>query len=254
MKNISELHIFDRLTRPIFRQKFGSDAPPYDPANPIKRWTDPSPPVNPVYRTVDANGQFVEFALTAEEARAVNLPGVVVYPKYEVAPTPARVIDYAGRESPLNPEHLSHRHEADAIAADLGLTASAVREIALAGAFGFVWNGEQRRVWLIDLPDGPHNVGALLAMKNRNGVGSPGKWEVTPEGPQWHTTVVENTVIDPRPEVPMPMRELRPDEKLRQTFAGWVIVDAGTMTDREMLEDIHRILVEMSSGAKRLGE
>ena len=236
-RNIRELQIVPTYTRASYRQEIGQEPPPFDASRPIKRWFDPNP--KPSY-FVFSDGRFEVFLIADSLARTVNLPGVMQYPAYEVKPTPAVTVSTMGGETfPVDPSYLSTNAEAVSMAADLGLPASAVSENVLGGPYFIDYRGDDRRMWMIERSGGKKNVGSLLAQRNRNGVGSPGRWDVSGAEPVWVTEVRETGEGDDRPETPVPVRPLNADEKLRNTLAGWVIVPAGEMTDREMLEAIY---------------
>ena len=248
MSPITELYLFPRLTRAEYLKAHGTQAPPWDKTRRIQRWFDPS--ANPdadalavrQYGVFDpAVGRFRTMQVLEREAATPNLPGSFDYPKHRVFPTRAVLRStFDGSEHPLNPAYLCEEAEALALAAELGLPLSAVRPTQFGGPWQFVWNGESRRLWVIEWKGGTHQASSLLSGKYRAGVGAPGRWDLSGAEPVWVSEVPTDTgEMDPRPEVEMPMRPLRADEKLRQVLGGgWVVVGADALTDRELLEKI----------------
>ena len=253
MKPISDLQLFPRLTRAEYLRAHGTQAPPWDKTRRIQRWFDPT--ANPdadalavrQYSVFDPTvGRFRTMQVLEREAASPNLPGQFDYPKHRVAPTRAVIRStFDGSESPLNPTYLCEEAEALALAAELGLPASAVRPTQFGGPWQFVWNGESRRLWVIDWKGQAIQASSLLMGKHKAGVGAPGHWDLSGAEPVWVSEVPTDTgEMDPRPEVEMPMRLLLPSEKLRQVFGGgWVVVGVESLTDRELLEAIHAAVV-----------
>lgn len=254
-----KLQLFPRLTRATYREKYGVEPPPWDKAKRIKRWFDTS-----VLEGVeDAENHVVQYevfdatrprgvrvlAMTAAEAAAPNLPGAAVYPKYVVAPTPAVIVaPISGEKSGVNPEHLSDRAEAVALAAELGLDAAAVRESSLA-MFVVYWNGERRRPWVIEWKGSDLQVSLLLRMRYANGVGAPGRWDVSGTSPVWVPEAPETGEQDMRPEIPIPVRPLLPNERIVTGFGGIITIqreDLRELSDRELLERIDRRVEKLS--------
>jgi hypothetical protein len=80
---LSELALFPEFTRASYRATFGIDAPPFNPARPVKTWFDSTADTSQydnvaVYRVLgsDAAGQpaLRQLVIPAAEAAAVNLP------------------------------------------------------------------------------------------------------------------------------------------------------------------------------------
>lgn len=265
MKPISELNLFPRLTRATYREQYGHEPPPWDKERRIQRWFNPNPPASGLYTYFDsATGSFKTMTVPPSEAKAPNLPGAYSYPKWAPAPTPAVLQNVVTRETwPVNPRLLAEFEEAVALAAELGLERSNVRENRFGGSFfGYVWNGETRRLWVIEYPRADVTVslqvGLLIELRNANGVGAPGRWEQSGAEPVWIPGVPGDAgENDPRPEVPVPCRGLRPDEKLRKVETpfgtNWYIVAIGDMTDREIAEDTHAKVTALTRAMGLLG-
>lgn len=251
---LAALHLFPRLTRAIFRETTGQQAPPWDKTRRIKRWYDTSvldgftgDAKHEVvsYQIFDpAAGRIRRLALTVEEASTPNLPGQYDYPKFIVAPTPAVLVDPVdGSSSPVNPAHLCEYTEALDLARALSATPSHLRENRI-GFFHLRWNGETRRAWVLDLAGTSHQVASLLAMRHAHGVNAPGRWDTSQAQPVWIPEIQADTgELDPRPEIPFPVRELHPGEVIEQGFGGiWIVKRNGpTLDTNQLLTEILQI-------------
>jgi hypothetical protein len=70
-----------------------------------------------------------------------------------------------------------------------------------------------RRSWAILLNGHQQNVGELLAGRNAQGVGSPGRWDTSQRFAVWVPDPPAPTGLDdPRPPRPLPVRDLLPNE------------------------------------------
>lgn len=248
---VAALYLFPRLTRAIFRETTGQQAPPWDKTRRIKRWYDTSvldgfsgDAKHEVvsYQIFDSSaGKIRRLALTVEEASTPNLPGQYDYPKFIVAPTPAVLVNPVdGSITPLNPVHLCEYSDAVALARALGASPHNLRENRI-GFFHVRWNGETRRAWVLDLDGTSHQVGLLLAMRHAHGVNAPGRWEVGRGQPVWVPDVQGDTgEFDPRPEIPFPVRDLHPGEVIEQAFGGVWVVKRSTP-----VLDTHQLLAEI---------
>lgn len=229
---VQELYLFPRLTRAIFRATYGEPAPQYNPSRRIKRWFDTSPHIMAAkeddmvsYHYFDAEkGIITKMTLTAGEARTPNLPGTYEWPKYVVAPTPAMIRNaLTGAEVALTPQILTQRANAETLAAELSHSYSApvaISEQELGGPWHFVWHGETRRVFNLLTPKGAFQAALLLAQKYRSGIGAPGRWDVSGAEPVWIPEQTDVGEYDPRPEIPIPVRDLLPGEVIEQGFGG----------------------------------
>lgn len=262
---VTELQLFPRLTRAAYAEMYGEQAPAWDPKRRIQRWFDTSPldglDGDPRERMVSyevfdpAAGRFRRLEMTVAEASTPNLPGAVSYPKYRVAPTLAvmrSTVD--GSEAPLNPSYLCERSEALAMARDIGAGDDAVRETEFAGPWRVVWQGESRRLWTLAWRGGRLQASALLAQRHAQGIGAPGRWDLTGAEPVWISAAGGETgEMDPRPEVPVPVRRLLPQERLQQGLGGiWTVVreDLRPPTVEEMLQRIDRRTAEIAERLK----
>ena len=233
---IEKLFTCPRLTRAIYQEMFGEQAPAYDPKKQIKRWfftnvldgsADPANELCEI-QVWDSTKQAVrKMTMTKLDAATPNLPGVIVWPKYaNPVATMAVVIGPEGDRITISGETL----------VDLALARSVVNEI---NASNFVpkftlvaagdpwpwkiaWGLESRR--RMNISDGTRECDAAVILWNRfaRGVGSPGQWSLGPDGgPVFTPDVPIDGEQDVRPEVPMPCRALLVNERLVVvTFGG----------------------------------
>lgn len=251
------LHLFARFTRASFHQSTGQQAPPWDRSRRIKRWYDTSvldgftgDPKHDVvsYRVFDpANGKIRRLALTVEEASTPNLPGQYDYPKFSVQPTPAVLVNPADNSiTPVNPAHLCDYDDAADVARAIGAAAANLRENRI-GFFHVRWNGETRRAWVLDLPGTSHQVASLLALRHAHGVNAPGRWDTSQQQPVWIPEIQTDTgELDPRPEIPFPVRDLNPGEVIERGFGGvWVVRRSSpSLENNQLLAEILKVAKE----------
>lgn len=258
---VEKLNLFPRLTRATYRELYSVEPPAWDKTRKIKRWFDTS--VLEGF-TGDIDNEVVAYdvfepssttgtrrlVLTVREASTPNLPGAVSYPKYVVAPTPAVVITpITGERTPVNPEYLSLREEAELLARELGVGPAAIRETTLTG-FTTAWNGEQRRSWVIEFRGDMHQASMLLRRKYEFGVGAPGRWNLSGQQPVWVPEQQDTGERELRPEVPIPMRRLTEVEQLTQNpFSGWVVKrkDLAPPSQDELLQRIDRRIAAVAA-------
>lgn len=244
---LSSLEECPRLTRAKYQDMYGEQAPPWNPeertnfTGRIKRWFDSSAalkvpedpytvnyyewsgsPAAPVKMTV---------TITCAEAAVPNLPGTYSYTKYETTEPDAYVAINSGTEK--EPKYVGKRQmEARDVCTDtqaellkgelltLGFSVldCAIQEFSspLVAIYG---DGEDRRPWRIAVR--PANgttrnyaVGALLILKYANGIGAPGRWYFDETGTLlWASDIPTDAgEHDLRPEIPIPMRDLLPNE------------------------------------------
>lgn len=265
--SVEVLELFPRLNRGTYLQKYGEQAPPWDKLKPIKRWFDTSvKEANAGYIYFDrTKKEFSAMYMTREEAAAINLPGTFDYLPYVVTPTTA-VFTSMGVRVPVRADILSTKEQAQAlvqeIREDLGLGnfALTVQESDSFAGQSIEWNGETRRPYVITGPNGngdsPQSVGLLIARKYVNGVNSPGSWKESGGFFAWAPDAPGDTgEQDVRPEVPIPVRNLRNNEEIasypfgifvnRTDLAKPAVVnnsagDSFSANDRETLNAIHK--------------
>ena len=261
-----ELALFKTHTRESIRTTYGVEVPAFDPSRVIKSWfdstVDTSDPTNVViYRIFapDTKGQWGvrQLVMPATEAATLNLPGVVQYPPYVVAPTKAA----RGANSGIWPETLSLRSEAEALLVELGLSSLVLYDEGEGSVFPVIYGDEPRRQWYFIYKGEVHSIGGLLGNKNAKGIGYPGHWSVG-ETIEWVPDPAAPTgLLDTRPPREVPVRELLPNEKITVTMMGPVIVRtdrtqaqaeaAGQFTeaDRQTLKDIQHMVQSLTPKA-----
>lgn len=225
---IDKLYTSPRLTRATYKELYGEEAPPYDPAKQIKRWffTDKAAtyaPGDTVEVTVydPTTRTICPWYMTASDYATPNLPGLTSYPKWE-NPVASPAVIVGPTELRLAGNTLVYPDQAKAVAAEinaaLGTEFEAVEVAEKPGPWKVVYNSEPRRQMLI----GPHDAALILADRYEKGVGSPGKWSLNSTGgPQFEPDVPLDGEQDLRPEIPMPCRALLPNERFATvTFGG----------------------------------
>lgn len=238
------LQLSPRLTRPIYEKMFGEQPPPYDPAKRIKRWfftdvltgsTDQSNAMVEFQTFNDKTGKFETIAMTNQEAATPNLPGTYVYEKWVNPPETAaklQVINGLGnvQTAGQNGEAFIDKMILDAVvgeaAKQLGIAISTAESVVLS-PFYIVYGAETRRKMNVILPSGEKLDGADFVKKRfAEGVFAPGKWSLNSANQPVFTADVPVTgEQDVRPEIPIPVRSLLPNEKVesRLDFAAGLL-------------------------------
>ncbi len=237
---VGELAIFKVYGRDSYRAAFGVQAPSYDPSRRTKSWFDSSvdpsdPEALAVYRVVaqDRSGAWLlrKVGMTAREAAAVNLPGLVDYPAYAVAPTGA-----TRGGSLMNPDYLSLESEAQALRQAIG--GEGLVDEGLTTFFSAVFpSDEPRRMWSVMFRARAFNVGVLLKSRNAAGVGSPGHWSTQTGEPVWVTEVpAAGSGAEVAGQTPweMPCRDLLANEKLQGGLFGPAVVRTDKQAEAEL--------------------
>ena len=227
-------------TRALYFARTGEQPPPYDPARPIKRWADnslaaiiardPSWIVQYTYYDQTAGAATMRtLKITAAEASTFNLPGVYTYPKYEIAPTAAVVVQMDGTTQTFDPKYLCTKEEAEKFQTEMRLLdpgrTGELRDNELApGGPQYRWpSDEKRRPWVLRWGADDLQVSIYVQQRNARGIGSPGHWQLVQAGPVWISYVPVTGAMDPRPEVPLPARSLRNTEEIRCTPFGCAV-------------------------------
>ena len=259
---VDALALFHTYTRDSYRATFGVEAPTWDPSRLEKSWfdstVDTTQPANSVaYQMIgrDAAGVWavLPYSMPVVEAASVNIPGVVVYARYVIAPTSA-----TRGGSPINPAYLSLEADAQALMKDLSGTG--LFDDGATATFPNVYPlDEPRRSWSFLWNGRAVNVGQLLVMRNANGVGAPGHWDVSSGSPVWVSDPPPPSGLDDqRPARPVPVRALLPNEQLEPGPMGFGVQvlrtdlqlaaakasGAFTEEDRAMLTRIFQLLSE----------
>lgn len=238
---LSFLRLYPRLTRAELFAATGKDAPPFQVDRPIKRFVVPLLELGSgdsfTYPYVDLiSGKVATNTISKALAGELNLPGVVHYPKYVVAPTVAIAnvpVNSGIVPQTVKPEYICLEAEAIRVAAELGADPPVEHFPSTAE---FVWGNEKRRPWQITLTGGGViNAGLTLIERHRHGVWAPGHWANPDKAPIWvpavQTTVVEVNLL---PEVPIPIRPLMADEVIARMFMG-PTEDNGLVVQRKSL-------------------
>ena len=117
---------------------------------------------------------------------------------------------------------------------------------------------EKRRIWYIVLVGGGRVLaGFLLKRKYRNGVGAPGSWANPETSPAWVPFKdVDDGERDLRPPVPIPIRDLYPEETLGVGFAGLEVYNRAVMSPSQdsMLASISRKADRILEGVESIAE
>jgi hypothetical protein len=221
----SALYRATLYTRDSFKAAQGVDAPNWDESLPAKYWFDSAVDVTITgevysYLVIDAFGNITTKKLTNKAAASVNIPGLIAFPPYSIAPTQASVGNPA---SGVNPDTLSTQDQANAIAAELAkLLGSAVSVVDISFSnpmFNISYNGETRRMWAVVFKGQPKLVGFLLQLINARGTGHPYTWNldgndpipvITPDPPDG----IHTGAPQPGAEIQPPVRALLSNEKL----------------------------------------
>jgi hypothetical protein len=261
--NIQDLVLFKTYSRGSYRAAFGVEPAAYDPARVLKSWFDSTVDVSDpgnvaIYHVVaqDQSGKGIlrQMVMPAQEAAMVNLPGAIQYPRYVVPPTLA-----TRGGSILNAIYLSLESDAQALMTQLGGTGLQQEELP---SYPASYPGDEpRRQWYFLIKGQPVNVGALLLIRNAQGVGAPGHWDLSSPQPVWVPDPPAPTgEDDTRPPRAMPVRDLLPNEELYTGMMGILGVvrtdlqktadeASGLFTpdDRAMLRSIYLAVSKLSS-------
>lgn len=231
---IEKLYTCPRLTRAIYGEMFGEQAPAYNSKERIKRWQDKSVleglldpanfPVKVLVYVAPDNLRWL--TMTALEAATPNLPGVTVWPKYvNPVATPTVIVGPDGDRLQISGETLVDLLLARFVVNEINATLSPTFSLVPASApwpWNIVWGLELRR--RMNFSNGKNEFDAALILKGRfaNGLGSPGAWALGPDGgPRWTSETPIDGEQDLRPEIPMPCRPLLENERFETvTFGG----------------------------------
>lgn len=212
---------FDQYTRASYFQKFGKPAPPADPTKRPKSWIGSG-----TFHFVMDASSLVEQTIPDSE-KDVNLDGAGPFLSYVIAPTKASVDGLGGQ--PYNAGYLSLEADARALMQAVGgntLTDEGVNPFLPL----FYPADEPRREWEFLTASGIKvNAGVLLATRNQQGVGSPGKWDASEPTPVW---VPSHPVTSPIGPWSQPCRALAANEHIGPGDLGLatLFVDDGTST------------------------
>jgi hypothetical protein len=247
---ISDLYLLPNYgDRAAYVAAVGNQAPPFNPALPIKGWADPAPdgqPYNFFDGTSPSTGYVIQLPVPAAAAVAVNLPGVYDYPAYVEAPTGATMRGPYGMVSPVLPNTLCLQTEAQAIANQVAPLYPGESVIVADGSFVGIFQtvypaDEPRRQWILEVGGKSFSwAEAWIAAQNANGVGAPGHWALAPIPGDIVTTPMLQWIQDSPVTVappnaitlPVPIRPLLPNEEIELVpppnplfgTATWIVV------------------------------
>lgn len=201
-----ELPGFEIFTRDSYFKKFGKPAPPADPNRRPKAWLG----VGTFWFPQDQS--LIRLSVPVNE-NEVNIDGAGPFEKFVLAPTKTHTAD-GGPEALYNPLYLSHEADARALMAELGGS-----NLADDGQVGGPWPAlvydpnDPRREWEFNAANGVRvNAGSLLYVRHQQGVGSPGRWDLSGQLPTW--VPAHPTTATPSNPWPKPCRALLPNEKI----------------------------------------
>ncbi len=216
--------------RDAYQKAYGEQAPPFDPAQPVKRWrvTDGGTQFRYYVPSGDASQPLRQLVLdmTAAQAATVNLPGAFEYPVRVVPASGAYIIDALGQKQYINAAGLATETEAKEYSRQLeraGWNPGPILTSEQSGPVQIQFEpNEERRYWHIKTEAGTFSVGLLAKDRSTRGVGSPGRWSKPGEtaSPIWFSEVNVATTFSVFPEVPLPMRTLRADERVEASPFG----------------------------------
>lgn len=268
------LELYTRLTRATYSALFGVPPPTWDGVRQIQRWSDSGAAILPADETyIDPLTGKLPFAyvvdqtnftvskksivMTNKQASTPNLPGATTYPKYSVAPAGLYIPTSSDvgviQKSYVDPFSLSTFEQAQGLvlalqASGLSIENSMV-ETNFGGPFAFQSDpGEMRRLWNVKVVGGSTlNVGLLLASKNAAGVGAPGHWEKNTNPMysdiRWISDVPTDVgEQDPRPEIPIPQRELYANEHVVSGgLMGQAVIERTDNAQAKALDDANQM-------------
>jgi hypothetical protein len=245
------LALFQSYTRASYLAAFGIQAPNWDATRAPKAWFDTSGTSPSTYlapNLLAASGSSGEQALTVidattaqprpltlEEAAAVNIPGLITYPAYAIAPSDAV---QEGTGAFLNPTYLSTFAQAVQLAiawgvpATFGIPGATIVDMDPGGDQAYVYPATEARRWYGIVYNAlPLTVGTELAQMNSQGVGYPGQWNLSaPAGPTFEFTAalpdgISSGVAPAGSAIPCPVRPLLPTEYFEQVLGGSEILN-----------------------------
>ncbi len=261
-----QLNLMPRLTRADYRlANNGTQAPPFNPAKPVKRWT--TAPGDFSYGYWDLSGvqpQYKRMTFVGSDAAQVNLPGQYEWPPFTPDPSGAFILYPAsGEKHYIGVDGLSLYADGVSLIKELiaagwqcsGAPVESSSGIALSAQYDTT---ELRRLWIVGINGSGNNVGLLLKMQRSSGFGAPGRWSSPTQSssPIWYPAIGESGEFSVSPEVPIPQRELLPGEIWRSAFGGtWQIwntahaITTSVDNQRAMADNVAAILKSVQGGA-----
>jgi len=232
---IEKLFTSARLTRAVYQEMYGEQAPAYDPKRQIKRWfftdvlegsTDAANELCEIQVWDSTKKAIRRMTMTKQEAATPNLPGVIVWPKYvNPVATLAVIVGPDGERLQISGETLVELGLAKSVVSEINTQCGTAFALVAGGdpwPWKIVWGMEPRR--RMNITSGSQEFDAAAVLRNRfaKGVGSPGQWKLGSDGgPVFVPDVPADGEQDVRPEAPMPCRPLLENERFETvTFGG----------------------------------
>ena len=218
---MSLLNLYTEYDRASYLAEFGVQPPDEDPTKPYKLWFATDSPASISHWVKDPNTGSVSYTpiTGVMDLASVNIPGYRTYPAWVNSPTSPAIQIFQNQIQAVPGNTLCLQSEAVEIASEIG---------GVLNGFGpqtYVWNGELRRPWQIQMPDGSgHNAATLAAMRWANGVGSPGSWSGSSNDPIWTPAPVKASGTNTSAHVPVPQRNVHLGEKVSVVFPGLMVV------------------------------
>lgn len=274
--SIKDLYLFKEFTRAAWTDEYKEQPKPFQSKERIKRWSDPSCDPAKVdsqslrtYLVWDASAQMQrEITMTAGDAFEVNLPGKFTWPKYTAAVSVATVLGPDGTKYPFNHRYLLSGQQIETLLAklnaDLGsanlYTAQIVKDDDRY-PWRVIWGEETRRQWqLLRLNDlnATKEASLVYEMMVKDGIGAPGAFKETEiPGSHWEvgwiSAVPNDEPHNTLPEVAVPMRKLRSDERVVPSPFGdmvYSINDVAQPVTTKDLAEIRSILAQILEAVK----
>lgn len=240
--SIEKLYLTPRLTRESYLQMFGEEASFYNPARRPKRWflTDildgSEDPANELvqYQVWDpVKKAIVSIVMTKLEAATPNIPGEVKFQEYvnseiTVAQMVGPTVEGAEGVIPLNGKTLADPTLAEYIAKEIEKDTGVKYKVQLnpdPWPWKIVYGSETRRSLSLVRGNEIYSAAMLLEQRFRNGLKYPGKWKIdSVAGPVFYPDTIYTGLDDTRPEVPVPVRPLYPNERIETTPFGSTVV------------------------------
>lgn len=273
--SIRDLYLFKEFTRATWTAAHDSQPKPFIVKDRIKRWSDPTAPAltDPqsarTYLVWDASAQRQrEITMTAQEAVEVNLPGNYIWPKYAASVSVATVLGPDGTKYPFNHRYLLSKEQVavliDKINGDLsqpGLYTAVQVNDDERFPWRVLWGDEARRQWKLirsnDL-NAVKEAALVYEMLVSKGIGAPGKFsEVYNTGGHWElawtSEVPNDEPHNTLPEVPVPMRCLRDNERVQPSPFGdmvYSVSDVALPASTKDLAELRTLLVQILDAIK----
>jgi hypothetical protein len=207
---ITKLYLtgYTLYTRASYFAQFGKPAPPADPSRPAKAWVGSG-----TFNFLQ--GMALVKQVVPPSENLPNLDGSGPFPPYVIAPSGAYTVLNNERTGQYNALYLSLQADAQALMSQLG--GSGLVDVSV-GVLDYD-PGEQRREWeFADSKGVLVNAGAMLFIRNMQGIGAPGHWDQSGNVPVW---VSDKPAINPAftPLGP-PCRALLPNESIAPGTLG----------------------------------